>query len=753
MAPSSSSSSSSPVGLEIVKGKRRWKVGSVLGRGACATVCSLEKVRSSSSQSQSQSQQQQSLLPAFRFAIKLAPLPTKTTKKGNSRDETNAKLLYYEQMIYTTQFRSLQGSILPRVPNFSAPSDPPLYGDANGFRYFVMERMDTTISAIVPLLLQNQSQNQSKSKTASKTAKSKTTKNTKNNNSNSNSNSTVIHVGPIATKNIIRDVKTENFMLAMDDSSNSNSHNCNTGNSNGKLSFEERLASRIRLIDLAIATQWTTMYCEDDGNNNAGSSGGGGGGTIVGTPLYASLNVHAGKKSGFRDDLESLGYVLAELLIQLASGGGGGLQQSQQVQLPWSGGTSDDDVWERKKQAMLDDGEFYRALGDASTARVVSRYMNTVRSYGFKTVPDYDELSEILSGLTVTVPAAAASKSAASKNATSKSAASKTTKRGAAATTTAKRTRTTASSTSASASINDNDSNNEHAYASPPKMLRRSTRNRTRNTNTNAATRNSNSNSTSMMIIDVSSDPVEEEEEVVVEQQSTADENDVDQSFDETVYADAHQDINEMDWEYTNTNDNHNDDENEQPVVQDKDEDMDSKPSARSSTRSRRHAAPARQPRATRSNNNNNNNNATEVDAEERAPTGKSKSKSRSNPELKRRGILLVCTEGPHKGETHELEAGVCDTVFIGSDPTTTTTSGTGTGRATNTFSLPNDKGVKKTHVRLDLSVNRKLTAVKITDKSNGGETRVNRDKVKNTKAFIHDVITIGETSIAIRAL
>ena len=109
----------SPVGIEISKGKRKWKIGKILGSGACATVCSMKVLDNGRGEDTS-------------FAVKLAPLPKKTTRKGNSPAEINAKLLYYEQLVYTTQFRSLQGEFIPRVPNSSSSKDPPVYGEENG---------------------------------------------------------------------------------------------------------------------------------------------------------------------------------------------------------------------------------------------------------------------------------------------------------------------------------------------------------------------------------------------------------------------------------------------------------------------------------------------------------------------------------------------------------------------------------------------------------------------------------------------
>lgn len=476
-----------------------------------------------------------------------------------------------------------------------------VYYDSPGYRFFVMERMDKTISHVVPHLLKN--------KSSSKT----------------------INFGEIAvkllacvqavhgTKNIIRDVKTENFMLTL-------------GEGQSGSTIEKKLASRIRLLDLAMAAQWTSMYRETD----IGDS-------LIGTPLYASLNVHNGKKSSFRDDLESLGYILAELLIQLHYG-------DPSKQLPWSEGKSDEDIGSMKESLVEDkDSEFYHQLGNAKTVASFLEYMKIVRGYSFKTVPDYDKLSKILAKLTVSTKVRATpSKKAAPL----------------------KRTRRKAS--------NSNDD------ASPTKVARRITRSSRRR-------------------------DMDIEEKVATT-------NDNDQSIDETVYADAHQYVEDMDWEYTI-------DENEEPK-------MESEPKGRKSAR--RNPAPKRQQ-------------ASVSKRAKKKVDNMVEEQSLNNPSrpLKRRGVSILFTEGPHKGESYEIEAGVNETVFIGSKPSSNV------GEA---LTLKKDKLVKNTHVRLDLSINRKLTAVKVTDKSKG-MTFVNRDAVKSTKAFINDTITIGDTSFQIRPL
>ena len=107
----------SPRGITIgnaVNRKRTWKVGKELGSGACATVCALLNDDGSSTE----------------FAIKLAPVPQKKTKKGNTPEEKNADLLHYEQLIYQTQFQGLQGTVIPSLPN--PTNGPPISGEESG---------------------------------------------------------------------------------------------------------------------------------------------------------------------------------------------------------------------------------------------------------------------------------------------------------------------------------------------------------------------------------------------------------------------------------------------------------------------------------------------------------------------------------------------------------------------------------------------------------------------------------------------
>ena len=541
MAPSSAA------GVVILKGnKPKWRVGKKLGSGACATVYSLEGTDRTSTE----------------WAIKLSPLPTKITKKKNSEIEVNATKLYYEHVVYRNQFQDILGEYVPKLPPYG--KGPPSCGEAGGFRFLILEKMEHGLDKVVPLLL-----NAEKAGT--------------------------INFGPIAIqllacvraiqerKHVVVDIKPENFMLA-------------TGKGGVGTNATQKLASRIRLLDLALVQPWSSIGSH---RANEGISG------MAGTPLYASINVHNGETPSRRDDLESLGYVIAELLIKLVA-------RDESKELPWSHGRSDEEIGEMKL-AFIEDrkSDFYKQLGGggATVANVVAEYLNTVRAYTFKKKPDYDSLEQILSKLKV------------SMGSTTKKKTTKTTTR-------VKRTTTTTTS------------------ASSKRVTRSKKRAASSETNDDESPNKTPRNERFMDcdIIELSDDDTEEEG-------------------------------TPMDWEPT--------DENKQPAI-------DSKPKA-----------------------------------------------------LKRRGVKLVVTEGPHKGEVHILERGKTESYTIGSKPSSKTGG---------LVALKRDKRLKASHLTLTLSVTKKLVTVVITDKSKGG-TQVNRDTVNKGKAFINDMITIGDSVLEIKSL
>jgi hypothetical protein len=51
----------------------------------------------------------------------LAPIPKKTTKKGNSTEEVNASRLFFEHLVYHNQVQDLQGQFIPNLPTYKGP--------------------------------------------------------------------------------------------------------------------------------------------------------------------------------------------------------------------------------------------------------------------------------------------------------------------------------------------------------------------------------------------------------------------------------------------------------------------------------------------------------------------------------------------------------------------------------------------------------------------------------------------------------
>jgi len=735
-------------GVEILKGsKAKWKIGKMLGRGACATVYSLDTIDGDPTE----------------YAVKVVPMPIKKTKKQNSELETNARLLHFEHLVYSNMLQDIRGIYVPKLP-FSA-KEPPSQGEADGYKFMILEKMDYELSDIVPVLLR---------------AKGAT-----------------IDFGSIAAKLlqciqavqerkvVVVDIKPDNFMLTCD---------------KGKGSTDaKKLASRIRLLDLALVKPWKSI---ESHRENEGTSG------VAGTPLYASINVHNGETPSRRDDFESIGYVIAELIMKLVAG-------DPSVQLPWSNGNSDEAIGRMKEENMNDPNSiFFQQLGSKAVVKIISEYMDEVRSYTFKKTPDCDSLIHILSKLKISKPAkttARATKARASNTKTPLRAANATA---------SSRPRTRAQKRASPPSDDDDE---VQIVGSPTKIAR-----------------DENSMETDMeIVIDCSPEWTDAQPMPRYATPRGDDDDDDDDSFGTA----------EMDWEPVA-------DENEEPrkpaakpdavrgvtvlieagphkgssfnmikgqtdkfiigrnpssttgttafALSNDDEVDDSHirmelamtkkltavrvfdlksesgtfvgkekvrkgkdyriftnqsvrigeseltikkldPSASSSSTRETEKPAARTARATRSAGTTRASRSTRStpESEEVIELSPSSADSKQKAGLKRRGVQLVVTEGPHKGESFAMESGGDETLIIGKNPT----SSVGT-----VIQLKKDKSLKATHLRVDLNVAKKLVTISITDKSKGG-TLVNRNTVNKGRAFINDVIKIGDSVLDIQPL
>ena len=740
---------SSPIGIELYRGKTpKWRVGKQLGSGACATVHLLEEIDGSPTQ----------------WAIKLAPVPKKKTKKGTSTEEVNDRLLYNEGVMYQNQFQDIQGRYVPKLPPYGGPlatgeAEGTIWtccsccGDACllfaliveeegyssrlkystlGYRYLIMEKMQSPLFDIVPALLQH-----SKS-------------------------STTIDFGPIAVqllkcvqaiqerKHVVVDVKPDNFMLAP-----------GAGKGSGAVA---KLSSRIRILDLAMVEPWASIGSH---RTNDGTSG------LTGTPMYASLHIHNGETASRRDDLEALGFVMAELIMKIASG-------NASMELPWSDGASDEAIGQMKSNLVNNvNSSFYKHLGGPAVVKIIKKYIDTVHGYTFKQVPDYDQLVKLVSAIKIPTPKAPTPRK------TSKKAAAVSKATFTPAPTDSKRV--TRSRARGSGSADEEES-------SPRKMAR-------------------DDNYMETEVAKIDEDPVSSAqpfaatplcddsfETAVMDWEALPDENEdpePDQKpeavFGVTLVVDAgpekgtavnlvqgrcetivigrkpvvkggevalelarDKDVDDshirMDLSITkkligvvvtDLNSSNGSYIGSEKIRSGKDwkifrgdtvrignsvlrvKNLDAGKVAteqqkqNASTSTNRNAAPKRG-----------------------SPIIEEMQVASLAPALQRRGVRLCVVEGPHAGEEYELEHGVAESFNVGSKPT-------GTGQM---ITLSKDKTLKNTHIRVELFNHKKLKAVIITDKSKGG-TKVNRDDVQKGRAFINDQIKIGESVLLIKAL
>ena len=292
-----------------------------------------------------------------------------------------------------------------------------------GFRYLCMEKMEGPLADVVPLLVTSAAAKKGRSASASTAP-------------------TAIDLGPIATTLISHleafhamrllfvDVKADNFMLAPEGGSGGTAQK-KKPKTKSSASASELLASRIRLIDFGLVEKYRDLSRgghREDAHPDA---------PFVGTPEYASLNVLGGHTPSRRDDLEAVGYVLSDVIIRAVRYGTAGTkssgrkQQQQKAQqtdtgvFPWSSCTSDDDVLrvklaeveeclgggrtKKKKSAASSTKSgttFFASLGAGGNEDVedaMREYFAAVRGLEYSEKPDYDELRDIVSDLSVKI--------------------------------------------------------------------------------------------------------------------------------------------------------------------------------------------------------------------------------------------------------------------------------------------------------------------------------------------------------------
>jgi len=268
------------------------------------------------------------------------------------------------------------------------------------YRFLVMERMDKPIDEVVPILLNLH---------GNKTGVSK------------------VPLGDVAISmvncieamhnngNLFVDVKTENFMLARSSSSNAASFK----KSSSKKS-SSNVGQLVRLIDFGLVERFGDMSTSKHRENLHPDA------QLVGTPTYASLNVSSGHTVSRRDDLESVGYIISELILMLITSGG---KKKNENVLPWSRAKSDEEVFRIKSQEMdkskRSKSKLFTALKSCGADSIMIKYFSVVQSLSYAEKPDYDLYRTLLKKLVVSVESGGAKKKSASAASPKKKAAAK----------------------------------------------------------------------------------------------------------------------------------------------------------------------------------------------------------------------------------------------------------------------------------------------------------------------------------------
>jgi len=299
-----------------------------------------------------------------KWVIKLAamppPKPPSKSKRKKTAMERNADLIYYEHSLYGNTLNVMRGNKIPDVPCVGMKDEPPGYGEIDGYRYLVMEKMACPLDALPSLY-----------------------------HGSATSNTPLL--GPIASAMLSTletlhslhylfvDVKMDNFML-----SSPLPKSITTAK---KTSISKEIADSVRLLDFGLLEGYM------DGHARCHREDGYPGVSLVGTPLYSSINVLKGHTASRRDDLEGLGYVVLDLLLMSSNP----LKKGEESALPWTKGKSDDDILKMKEKSMKK--SVYDDLKREEDAVIMKEFFEYIWTVEYSKKPDYKRCHEILGGL------------------------------------------------------------------------------------------------------------------------------------------------------------------------------------------------------------------------------------------------------------------------------------------------------------------------------------------------------------------
>ena len=180
-----------------------------------------------------------------------------------------------------------------------------------------------------------------------------------------------------AKKHVLVDIKPDNFMFAKG-TKKSQTH-----------------ADLLRTVDLGL---WTIMPKDPEPVAS-----------LTGNDLYCSLHMQKMIKSTFRDDIQGILIVIAELAIRVHAAL---LNQTDDYEkseipsfLPWSQGKNQTEVFRLKEENLLKrKSEFYKRM-PADCAETIFKLIQTTQKLEFHSMPPYATLMEELAKFAVKKPA------------------------------------------------------------------------------------------------------------------------------------------------------------------------------------------------------------------------------------------------------------------------------------------------------------------------------------------------------------
>jgi serine/threonine protein kinase len=260
-------------------------------------------------------------------------------------DVINAKAHWDEYQLLKGPLKSLQGNMVPSIPSaMDELSLMPYVENCEGYNIAVVARMNAELLTGIPTMVDE--------------ARAR--------------GDTALNLSKLATRLIDMcealhkegyvnvDIKPENLMV----------------DRQGKLCF----------IDFGLAQEIAPMGEKPFG---------------AGTPTFMALSAHTTSPSP-REDIESMIYLLAELLLRIqATIRGEQLKPTDDTYLPWDLAAEEDVIMEEKMKHVKDfESTFYKSMPE-DAAQCIKKSLELNWQCRYDDMPEYEEMRQILSSLKV----------------------------------------------------------------------------------------------------------------------------------------------------------------------------------------------------------------------------------------------------------------------------------------------------------------------------------------------------------------